>query len=136
MQLTCKCCLYADYSLTCHPNYILGVLLMELTYILIINSQRSVCKIGIFCIKNNRLEIIWVTIISFFVNQSIAVLLSDSNMLINLETISPQADRVSSSSAKLCKRGYINKKNKSLIESLNKIGLSVEPCGTPEIISL
>lgn len=27
-------------------------------------------------------------------------------------------------------------KNKSIIENLNKISSSIEPCGTPEIISL
>ena len=74
-------------------------------------------------------------IISFFVNQSIAILLSDSNVSINLETVSPQADRVLSS-AKLCKEATSMKKNKSLIERLNKIGPSIDPCSTPEIISL
>ena len=74
-------------------------------------------------------------IISFFVNQSMAILLSDSNVPINLESVSPQAHRVLSS-AKLCIEAISMKKNKSLMERLNKIGPSIEPCGTPEIISL
>ena len=74
-------------------------------------------------------------IISFFVNQSIVMLLSDSNVSINLKTVSPQADRVLSS-AKLCIVAISMKKNKSLLERLNKIGPSIELCGTPKIISL
>ena len=54
-------------------------------------------------------------IISFFVNQSMAILLSDSNVLINLETFSAQADRVLSST-KLCIEAISIKKSKSLIE--------------------
>ena len=64
-----------------------------------------------------------------------AILLSDSNVPINLESVSPQADRVLSS-AKLCIEAISIKKNTSLMERLNKIGPSIEPCGTPEIISL
>ena len=64
-----------------------------------------------------------------------AMLLSDSNVPINLESVSPQADRVLSSE-KLCIEAISMKKNKSLMERLNKIGPSIEPCGTPEIISL
>ena len=66
-------------------------------------------------------------IISFFVNQSLAILLSDSNVPINLESVSPQAHRVLSS-AKLCIEAISMKKNKSLTERLNKIGPSIEPC--------
>ena len=72
---------------------------------------------------------------SFFVNQSMAILLLDSNVPINLESVPPPADRVLSS-AKLWIEAISMKKNKSLMERLNKIGLSIEPCGTPEIISL
>ena len=52
-------------------------------------------------------------IASFFVNHLIAMLLSDSNVQINLENISPQADIVLSS-AKLCIEAISMKKNKSL----------------------
>ena len=62
------------------------------------------------------------------------MLLSDSDMPINLETFSPQIDRVLSS-AKLCIEAISVKKNKSLIKRSNKIDQRVEPCGTPEIIS-
>ena len=64
-----------------------------------------------------------------------AILLSDSNVPINLESVSPQADRVLLS-AKLCIEAISMKKNKLLMESLNKIGPSIEPCGTPEVVSL
>ena len=74
-------------------------------------------------------------IISFFVNQSMAILLLDSNEQINLESVSPQADR-SLSSAKICINVISMKKNKSLMERLNKIVPSIELCSTPEIISL
>ena len=50
-------------------------------------------------------------------------------------SLNPEADRVLSS-AKLCIEATSMKKNKSLIERLNKIGPSIDPCGTPEIISL
>ena len=59
----------------------------------------------------------------------------NSNVLINLETVSPQADRVYSS-AKLCIEAISMKGSKSLIGSLNKIGPSIEPCGIQEVISL
>ena len=72
-------------------------------------------------------------IISFFVNQSIAILLSYANLSINLETVSPKADRVLSS-AKLRIKAISMKKNKSLIERLNYIGPRIEPRGSPEII--
>ena len=62
------------------------------------------------------------------------MILSDSNIPNNLGTISPQADRVLLS-AKLCVEVILMKENKSLIESLNKIGPNIEPCSTPEIIS-
>ena len=75
------------------------------------------------------------TMISFFVNQSKAILLSNSNVSINLETVSPQADRVLSSE-KLCIEAISMKKNKSSIERVNKIGPNIEPSGTPEMISL
>ena len=60
---------------------------------------------------------------------------SDSNVTINLETVSPQANRVLSS-AKLYREVISVNKNKSLIERLNEIGPRIEPSGTPEIISL
>ena len=47
----------------------------------------------------------------------------------------PQADRVLSS-AKSCIEAFSMKKNKSLIERLKKTGPSIDPCGTPEKISL
>ena len=64
-----------------------------------------------------------------------AILLSDSNVPINLESVSPQADRVLAS-AKLCIESISMKKNKSLMERLNKIDQCIEPCGSPEITSL
>ena len=73
--------------------------------------------------------------ISFFVNLSIAMPLSDANVLIKLEIASTQADRVSSS-AKLCVEPISTRKNKSLIKSLKKTDLSTEPSFTPEMISL
>ena len=63
------------------------------------------------------------------------MLLSDSDMLIHLETVSAQANRVLSS-AKLCIETISMKKNKPLIERVKKIGPGIEPCGTPEINSL
>ena len=59
----------------------------------------------------------------------------NSNVLINSETVSPQAGIVHSS-AKLCIEAISMKENKSLIGSLNKIGPSIEPCGIQEVISL
>ena len=63
------------------------------------------------------------------------MLLSDSSLSINLETVSPQADRVLSS-AKLCIETISMKKKESLIERLNKLSPSIEPYGLPYIISL
>ena len=63
------------------------------------------------------------------------MLLSDSNVSINLEIVFLQADRVLSS-AKMCIEAILMKKNESLTERLNKIGPSIEPCGTPEMILL
>ena len=40
------------------------------------------------------------------------------------------------SSAKLCKSDFVSHKNKSLIKMLNKIGPSIDPCGTPESMVL
>ena len=39
-------------------------------------------------------------------------------------------------SSKFCMEAISMKKNKSLIERLSETGPSIEPCGTPEIISL
>ena len=64
-----------------------------------------------------------------------AILLSDSNVPINFESVSPQAGRVLSSE-KLWIEAILMKKKKSLMDRLNKIGSSIEPCGTPEIILL
>ena len=49
--------------------------------------------------------------------------------------LSPEAGRVLPS-AKLWIAAMSMKKSRSLIARLNKIGPSIEPCGTPEIISL
>ena len=71
-------------------------------------------------------------IMSFIANQFIAISLPDSNVSINLETFFPQADRVLLP-AKLCIETISTKKNKSLIERLNYISPSREPCRTPKI---
>ena len=63
-------------------------------------------------------------IISIFRDQSITMLLSDSDVWINFKIVSPQADRVLSSE-KLFTEAISMKKNKSLIERLNKMGLSI-----------
>ena len=63
------------------------------------------------------------------------MLLSDYKLSTNLEIVFPQADRVLSW-AKICIEAILIKKNESLTERLNKIDLSVEACGTPEITSL
>ena len=63
-------------------------------------------------------------IISVFRDQSITMLLSDSDVWINFKIVSPQADRVLSSE-KLLTEAISMKKNKSLIERLNKLGLSI-----------
>ena len=63
-------------------------------------------------------------IISVFRDQSITMLLSDSDVWINFKIVSPQADRVLSSE-KLFTEAISMKKNKSLIERLNKMGLSI-----------
>ena len=63
-------------------------------------------------------------IISVFRDQSITMLLSDSDVWINFKIVSPQADRVLSSE-KLFTEAISKKKNKSLIERLNKMGLSI-----------
>lgn len=99
---------------------------------MIINSQTNVCKIGFLSIKTNGLEFFWVH--SFFVNQLTAMLLPDSNVLINLATGSLQGDRVLSS-LKLCMEAISMEKNKSLTKNLNKTGPSIEPYGTTEMIS-
>ena len=65
-------------------------------------------------------------IVSFFVNQLMAILLSDSKVQINLERVSPQVGRVLLS-AKLCLETTSTKKNKLLMERLNKIGPTIEP---------
>ena len=72
---------------------------------------------------------------SLFVIQSIALSLSDSRVSINLETVSPQADRVLLP-AEFHKEAISKKKNTSLIQRLNKPSPSIEICGTPKIISL
>ena len=74
-------------------------------------------------------------IISVFRDQSITMLLSDSDVWINFKIVSPQADRVLSSE-KLLTEAISMKKNKSLIERLNKLGLSIELVGKSKIISL
>ena len=38
------------------------------------------------------------------------------------------------SSAKLCESDFVSHKNKSFIKMLNRIGSSIDPCGTPESI--
>ena len=63
-------------------------------------------------------------IISVSRDQSITMLLSDSDVWINFKIVSPQADRVLSSE-KLFTEAISKKKNKSLIERLNKMGLSI-----------
>ena len=52
------------------------------------------------------------------------MLLSDSDVWINFKIVSPQADRVLSSE-KLFTEVISMKKNKSLIERLNKMDLSI-----------
>ena len=91
-------------------------------------------RLDFFLLRIIAFNVSGLKIISFYVNQSIAIF-SNFNVSINLETISSQADRVLAS-AKLCIEAISMKKNKSLIEGLNKIGPGIEPCGTPEIISL
>ena len=63
------------------------------------------------------------------------MLLSDSNVSINLGTVSSQVDSVLLS-AKLWIEAILMKKNKLLIERLKKIGLSIDPSGRTEIILL
>ena len=43
-----------------------------------------------------------------------------------------QVSAMVSSSAKLCKSDFVSYKNKSFIKILNRIGPSINPCGTPE----
>ena len=74
-------------------------------------------------------------IISYFVNQLIVILLSDSNVSTYFEAVSPQVDRVSSST-RLYMEAISMKKNKSFFERLNKIATGIEPCDTPELILL
>ena len=60
------------------------------------------------------------------------MLLSDSNVSINLGTVSSQVDSVLLS-AKLWIEAILMKKNKLLIERLKKIGPSIDPSGRTEI---
>ena len=59
---------------------------------------------------------------------------SDSNILINLETVVTNADRALSS-AKL-KRDARAIKKRLFIDRLKRIGPKMDPCGTPETIVL
>ena len=65
--------------------------------------------------------------ILFFVNQSMAILFSDSNVPINLESVSPQPDRVLSEKLRI--EPISMKKNKSLTERFNKTGPSLSSTG-------
>ena len=60
---------------------------------------------------------------------------SDSNILINLETVVVNADRVLSS-AKLQRDARATNKKRSFIDRLKRIGPKMDPCGTPKIIVL
>ena len=63
-------------------------------------------RLGFFLSRRTAWNFSGLIGISFFVNQSMAILLSDSDVPINLESVSSQADRVLSS-AKLC-IGYLD----------------------------
>ena len=67
-------------------------------------------------------------------NQFIAVSLSGSRILIRFSIVLSNLERVLSS-AKLRAEATNIKWKKSLKKMLNKIGPTIEPCGTPDIIS-
>ena len=50
--------------------------------------------LDVFLLRIMALNLPGLIIISFFVNQSIAILLCNSNASINLETVSPRAESV------------------------------------------
>ena len=73
------------------------------------------------------------TIMLLSLNQFMAQLLSDSKMLTRFFTVLAKLDKVLSS-AKLWTDTLHRKKKKSLKKILNKIGPTIEPCGTPDFI--
>ena len=68
------------------------------------------------------------------VKQLRAISFSDSNNLITSERILAQADKVSSSGMLWVETFSMNQ-NKSLIKILKRISTTMEPWGTPEILS-
>ena len=70
-----------------------------------------------------------------FVNHFIHILMCFKFFLINSCKSLEKAEMVLSL-AKLCKSAVLNQRNKSLIKMEKRIGLSMEPCGTPESNSL
>ena len=72
--------------------------------------------------------------ISLSLSQCIVVFVSSSSLLKMVSKSFPQAYRVVSS-PKLQISLSLMKKSKSLIKTLKRIGLSIDPCGTPIIIS-
>ena len=64
-------------------------------------------RLGFFLSRIMAWNLCGLIIISFFVNESIVILLSDSNVPINLESVSSEADMVLSS-VKIMHRGYLD----------------------------
>ena len=73
------------------------------------------------------------TIILYILNLSKVIILFDSNLFIRSEIVCAQAESVLSS-AKLWIEEDSMKKQRSLIEKSSRIGQTIEPCGTPEMI--
>ena len=73
------------------------------------------------------------TIILYILNLSKVIILFDSNLFIRSEIVCAQAESVLSS-AKLWIEEDSVKKQRSLIEKSSRIGQTIEPCGTLEMI--
>ena len=78
---------------------------------MIANNQWNVCKAWLISNKKMTWNLSGLLIISFSVNQPIVMSLSDSNVLINMKPISPEAHSVLSSVKLWIEAIKIKKKN-------------------------
>ena len=86
-------------------------------------------------IHNNSLKLSGLAIMLLLVNQFTADSYSFSSVWRRSVKLL-QVTAVVLSSAKLCISDIVSYKNKPFIKMLNRIGPSIEPCGTPESIVL
>ena len=99
------------------------------------NLHLFVCVVCSFLSITKALNLSGLTNIPFLVNHFIAHSDSDFRIFFSLSTVFAKPESVLPS-AKLWTVAYCIKKKKSLKNATNKTGPTIEPCGTPEIISL